>query len=60
MTNKTQPTDASVEAFLAAVEPERRREDGQALDALFRHITGWSAGDVGLLDDRVWLVRLSL
>ncbi|MBB3711716.1 hypothetical protein FHS00_001287 [Limimaricola variabilis] len=39
--NKTQPTGESVEAFLAAVEPERRREDAQALDALFREVTGF-------------------
>ena len=42
MTNKTQPTDTSVASFLAAIEPERRRQDGQALDALFRRVTGWS------------------
>lgn len=39
--NKTQPTGESVEAFLAAVEPKRRREDAQALDALFRDVTGF-------------------
>ncbi|MBV6658127.1 MAG: DUF1801 domain-containing protein [Devosiaceae bacterium] len=39
--NKTQPTSASVEAYLATVEPEARRADAQALDALFRRITGW-------------------
>lgn len=39
--NKTQPTGADVSAFLAAVEPERRRADGLALDALFREVTGW-------------------
>ena len=39
--NKTQATEASVEAFLAAVEPERKRADAQALDALFRRVTGF-------------------
>lgn len=39
--NKTQPTEASVEEFLAAVEPERKRADAQALDALFRQTTGF-------------------
>lgn len=40
--NKTQPTPADVDAFLGAVEPERRREDGRALNALFQRVTGWS------------------
>ncbi|MFK7792884.1 MAG: DUF1801 domain-containing protein [Devosiaceae bacterium] len=40
--NKTQANEASVEAFLATVEPVMRREDGLALDALFRRITGWN------------------
>lgn len=40
--NKTRPTDASVEDFLAAAEPERRREDALALDGLFREVTGWT------------------
>lgn len=39
--NKTQAGDASVQAFLDSVEPERRREDGLALDRLFRGVTGW-------------------
>lgn len=40
--NKTQPTTVDVDAFLSAVEPERRREDGQALNALFKRVTGWA------------------
>ncbi|MEM1284796.1 MAG: DUF1801 domain-containing protein [Pseudomonadota bacterium] len=40
--NKTQPTDASVEAFLGAVEPQVRRDDAFVLDALFRSVTGWN------------------
>ena len=40
--NKTQASDASVEAYLETVEPERRREDAKALDALFRKVTGWN------------------
>jgi len=38
----TRPTGASVAAFLDAVEPSRRRADGQALDVLFRRVTGWT------------------
>lgn len=37
---KTQVTDASVEAFLAAVEPPAKRSDAAVLDALFRRVTG--------------------
>lgn len=37
----TQPSDASVTAFLDTVEPARRREDARVLDALFREVTGW-------------------
>jgi len=40
--NKTQPTDASVENFLDAATPARRRDDGKTLDALFRAVTGAS------------------
>ena len=39
--NKTHATTASVEQFLAGLEPERKREDAQALDQLFRKVTGW-------------------
>jgi hypothetical protein len=37
---KTLPTEADVAAFLDAVTPARRREDGLALDRLFRDVTG--------------------
>lgn len=37
---KTVMTDASVEAFLASVEPLAKREDAAVLDALFRRVTG--------------------
>jgi hypothetical protein len=37
---KTRPTEADVDAFLDAVTPARRREDGLALNALFREVTG--------------------
>lgn len=37
---KTKP-GGDVKAFLAAVEPAGRREEGFALDALFRRVTGW-------------------
>jgi hypothetical protein len=38
---KTLPTGKSVAEFLDAVEPEARREEGRALDALFRRVTGY-------------------
>lgn len=38
--NKTQPTDTDVEAFIAKVEPERRKNEAHALVAMFRRITG--------------------
>lgn len=49
---KTQQTEASVEAFLAAVEPAQRREDALAVCAMMREITGeapvlWGASIVG-------------
>ena len=37
---KTKPTQASVEDFIAGVEPASRREDAPVLDALFRKVTG--------------------
>lgn len=37
---KTQATDADVAAFLDAVSPARRREDGLALAAIFHEVTG--------------------
>lgn len=50
--NKTQPTDASVEAFLADLEPARRREDAAVLNDLMRRVTGetpviWGENIVG-------------
>ena len=50
--NKTQPTDASVEDFIDAATPARRREDGKILDAIFREVTGaepvmWGPSIVG-------------
>jgi len=49
---KTQPTGASVEDFLASVEPARRREDAIAVCALMREVTGeapvmWGPSIVG-------------
>ncbi len=38
----TVPSKQSVAAFLDGVEPARRREDGRALDRLFRDVTGWA------------------
>ena len=40
--NKTTATDTDVTGFLNAVEPERRRADGLALDALYREVTGFA------------------
>lgn len=37
---KTRKTAASVAEFIAAVEPERKREEARVLDALFRKVTG--------------------
>ncbi len=50
--NKTKPSDADVMAFLEAVEPARRREDGLVLHELMNRITGmtpvlWGPGIVG-------------
>ena len=39
--NKTKSTDATVEDFLAGVEPEKKREEARVLDQLFRKVTGW-------------------
>ncbi|WP_430869145.1 DUF1801 domain-containing protein [Demequina aurantiaca] len=52
MANKTQPTDLSVEDFLATVTPDRRRAEGVALLALMRAVTGeqgtmWGTSIVG-------------
>ncbi|MFS0712010.1 DUF1801 domain-containing protein [Brevundimonas phoenicis] len=49
---KTKPTDASVEDFLAAVEPARRREEGRTLCALMQAVSGeapvmWGPSIVG-------------
>jgi len=37
-----QPTTADVAAYLQTVEPEARREDAIALNALFQRVTGWT------------------
>lgn len=49
---KTKPTDASVEGFLAAVEPAGRREEGRTLCALMQAVSGeapvmWGPSIVG-------------
>jgi hypothetical protein len=49
---KTQPTKASVAAFLKAVPDEQRRKDGQAVAKLMQEITGekpvmWGPSIVG-------------
>ena len=37
---KTQITDVDPADFIASVEPERKREEAQILDAMFRRVTG--------------------
>jgi hypothetical protein len=49
---KTQPTDTSLDAFLAGVEPQSRREEASVIDAMLREISGqppviWGASIVG-------------
>ncbi|SHG93837.1 protein of unknown function (DU1801) [Cognatiyoonia sediminum] len=39
--NKTQPTEVSVDEFIANVMPDRRREDALILNQLFKDVTGW-------------------
>ena len=39
--NKTQPTTQSVADFIGAVDHPVRRADAEALDAMFRRVTGW-------------------
>lgn len=38
--NKTKATEASVADFIAAVEPERKREDAKALLPIFERLSG--------------------
>jgi hypothetical protein len=50
--NKTTPRDASVSAFIAAVDDDQRREDCEVLVAMMSRITGkpavmWGAAIVG-------------
>ena len=49
---KTQPTDASVDGFLASIDDETRRRDCEALRDLMREVTGeepkmWGLSMVG-------------
>jgi len=51
-TTKTRETDADVEAFMAKVEPEGRREEAKTLIELFGRVTGeepkiWGTNLVG-------------
>ena len=41
--NKTKATEVGVDAFLAKVEPEQRREDGRAVRDMMERITGEAA-----------------
>ena len=38
--NKTRPTSASVPAFIAAIENQRRRADAQTALAIYKEVTG--------------------
>ena len=40
--NKTQPTDVSPADFIASVEHDRRREDGEVLLKWFEEVTGYT------------------
>ncbi|KPF64517.1 DUF1801 domain-containing protein [Porphyrobacter sp. AAP60] len=49
---KTQMTDASVAAYLGAIEPPAKRAEAEVIDALFRKVTGhaprmWGASLIG-------------
>lgn len=54
-TNKTQPNDAAVAAFLASVDNEQRRADAEVVCALMAHVTGadprlWGTSIIGFGD----------
>jgi hypothetical protein len=38
--NKTQPTEQSVTYYLACLQPDRKREDAMAVNAMMRRVTG--------------------
>lgn len=40
---KTKLNEASVEAFLAKIEDEKKRQDAQAINALMQQVTGYEA-----------------
>lgn len=42
MANKTQPSDVSVNEFLAAIPSPQKHADAVELDAIFRRVTGFS------------------
>lgn len=51
-TNMTTPSEIDLEAFLAGVEPEGRRDDARRLDRIFREETGfdpvlWGSSIIG-------------
>lgn len=50
--NKTQPTDQSVTYYIASLEPDRKREDATAINAMMRRVTGeipkmWGSSIIG-------------
>ncbi len=54
---KTIPTEVAVSEFIAAVEPERKREEAKVIDAIFRKVTGeqpkmWGPSIIGYGDYR--------
>ena len=49
---KTKPTEVTVDAFMAGLADERRRDEARVLDAIYRRVTGlepkiWGPGIVG-------------
>ena len=53
--NKTKPTGVSVTYYLASLEPDRKREDAMAVNAMMRRITGeiakmWGDSIIGFGD----------
>ncbi len=54
---KTIPTQIAVSEFIAGVKPERKREEAQVIDAIFRKVTGeqpkmWGPSIIGYGDYR--------
>lgn len=53
--NKTQPTEVSVTYYLASLQPDRKRDDAMAINAMMRRVTGhlpkmWGNSIIGFGD----------